>query len=356
MVVEQALRLGVRLHGVDLTLESSHEELLAYAVRHLAGITTDPARTPELHVRAFWSEGDGASDSRLLAARHSLEAIGKRMLMGPDELVWLDTVKMKGLQLRFQKDGDAYEFDVDYRFSPKKEKVDQNPNYGMKKHFSLMKYLVYFPFFWYFEWFRNWRVLHASAVDTPKGGIVIAGLAGAGKTTTCLALMQHAGARLVSENVTFTDGTTVFACPEPVRADSATVDLVGGAPRGLVPIALPAGVNEKEFFSLSADVTAMESEPRALLLPRFSGRRYLHELDTETAAVRLTAGNRLTRELDDYEWYVAALAMLWPELEAQRQRGRAVSRLVENVKAFELGIDRTAGLDAVVEDALAACD
>ncbi len=60
--------------------------------------------------------------------------------------------------------------------------------------------------------------------------------------------------------------------------------------------------------------------------------------------------NRLTRELDDYGWYAAALDMTWPHAGQAYKRIEAIRRLTEKADCFELGIDRTAGPQAVVED------
>ena len=73
-------------------------------------------------------------------------------------------------------------------------------------------------------------------------------------------------------------------------------------------------------------------------------------LTAEIAAERLVAINRLTRELDDYGWYAAALDMTWPRPGQAQHRLEVVRRFAEQVRCFELGIDRAAGVEAVVDD------
>ncbi len=98
------------------------------------------------------------------------------MLGSADELVWLDTLRMKGLQLRFRRQEGRFVFDVAYRFHPKEGKVSELLAYEHKKYFSLMRYLVYHPLIWYLERSRGWTLLHASALDSVEGGINVRGL------------------------------------------------------------------------------------------------------------------------------------------------------------------------------------
>ena len=61
-----------------------------------------------------------------------------------------------------------------------------------------------------------------------------------------------------------------------------------------------------------------------------------------------------SKELDDYQWYAAALDLHWPDPGSSARRVETLRRLTESTPCFELGIDRSAGVDAVVEDILGA--
>ena len=93
-----------------------------------------------------------------------------------------------------------------------------------------------------------------------------------------------------------------------------------------------------------------KGKPAVLFLPQFAPQRYLLPLTAEIAAERLVAINRLTRELDDYGWYAAALDMTWPRPGQAAHRVQVLRRFAEQVRCFELGIDRSAGVEVVVED------
>lgn len=345
-------QLGVRMHGVKLTVESDHAPLLAYAAEHLHNMVELPSANPDLVVRCAWSTGEWDAEANPFPVDGELNVIGKRMLGKTDDLIWLDTLRMKGLQLRFRRESGRWCFDVAYRFHPKKEKLEHLPEYEYKRYFSLMSYWVYYPLIWYLENFRGWTILHASALASASGGIMIGGLGGVGKTTTCVALMQRPGVRLISENIIFTDGEFIYPCDEPIRLDDGSLAMLGENPAGLVPMNFPEGLKDKSLFHLDSAARSEKVKPAALFLPQFSPQRYLTPLAPEIAAEKMVAMNRLTRELDDFGWYAAALEMHWPRPGHAEKRLEVLRRFAQNARCYELGIDRNAGVAAVVEDIL----
>lgn len=343
-------KLGVQMHGVTLTLESNHAPLISYAAEHLNGLAGAPVQTPNLVVRCVWSQGEWDAQANPFPADGALNVIGKRMLGNDHELIWLNTLRLPGLQLRFSREGDSLLFDVAYRYHS--QKIETTPDYEYTKYFSLMSYLVYYPLMWYLENFRGWTVLHASALASANGGIIIGGLGGVGKTTTCVALLQRPGISLISENLIFTDGDFIYPCNEPIRLDAGSLAMLGENPAGLAPMAFPEGLKKKWFFHLRTNGQLQKVKPAALFLPQFTAQRFVTPLTSELAAEKMVAINRLTRELDDYSWYAAALEMHWPNIGQARNRLEVLRRFAENVRCYELGIDRSAGVNAVVEDIL----
>ncbi len=348
--------IGVRMHGASLTLESNHAPLLDYAVEHLHDLVEAPSRSPDLAVKCHWSQGDWDPEINPFSSSETMNVIGKRMLGNADELVWLDTLRMKGLQLRFRRENGRWRFEVAYRFHPKKEKAENLPEYEYKKYFSLMSYLVYYPLMWHLERSLGWTVFHASALASPAGGILIGGLGGVGKTTTCVALMQRPGIELVADNIIFVDGEFVYPCDEPIRLDENSLAILGSGLKGLTPMRFPEGLKDKSLFHLNASGRLKKVKPAALFLPQFSPRRYLTPLPPDLAAEKMAAMNRLTRELDDYAWYAAALEMHWPQAGQAAKRFEALRRFAERSRCFELGIDRSAGVAAVIKDILNVID
>ena len=63
----------------------------------------------------------------------------------------------------------------------------------------------------------------------------------------------------------------------------------------------------------------------------------------------VNASNRLTLELNDYDWYTAALDLLWPSPGHAVRQLDVLRRLTEGTSCYSLGIDRSAGVGAVVD-------
>src|SRR6266508_3667717 len=352
--MEAVDRLGVRIHGINLTLQVNNPRLIDYARDHLGSLIVAPVEVPDLLVRCHWRDGEWDPEGNPFPTDGPLHVVGNRMLGSSDELVWLDTLRMKGLQLRFRRREGRFVFDVAYRFHAKEGKVSSLLAYEHKKYFSLMRYLVYHPLIWYLERSRGWTLLHASALDSVEGGIIIGGLAGVGKSTTCVALTQRPGITLVSENLLLTDGEYIYSCYEPIRLDQGSLAALGEGLTGLTRMPFPEEAKEKWLFRPTDDDLPERVKPAVLFLPRFAPRRYLRQLAPDLAAEKVIAINGLVRELDDYNWYASALNMTWPRTGQAAQRVAVLGQLCRTVLCFELGIDRSAGVEAVVEDILTA--
>ena len=355
--------LGVTLHGVRLNLHCEHAPLVDYAREHLggaAGPATAALAEADLEVRCLWSEGaldDHAEPAPLLAGTPPaapLERIGKRMLGNADELWWLDPQRMLGLQLRVRRRAHGWDFVVAYRYHPGEKHRQDGLEYEYKKFFSLMSYLVHYPVFWHLERTRGFALVHAAALGTPLGAVMVGGLGGVGKTTLSMALSRQPGFTLGAENLTLTDGATVLPCHEPIRLDPRSLELLGAMP-GLTPMRFPAGLKQKHLFHVRPAASEPPWTPRALYLPHFSARR-VTRLSPGEAAERFMAMNRLTLEVDDYVWFSSALDMHWPSPGLTARRTSAVEALTRRAACFDLGVDPTAGVRAAVEDVLGSLD
>ena len=342
--------LGVRLHGVRLNLHSEHQPLVDYAREHLGDLAGAPSADPDLDVRCQWSVGDWDASSNPFAPDGRLERIGKRMLGNADELIWLDTQRMQGLQLRLRRGAASWSFDVAYRYHPKPKHRNELEEYEYKKYFSLMSPLVYYPIFWHLERTLGCTVVHAASLQSPSGAVLIGGLGGVGKTTLSIALSQCPGFTLGAENLTLTDGVHVYPCAEPIRLDPRSLELLGRV-EGLTPMRFPEGLKDKHMFLAAGMNGGPPWTPRAVFLPQFSSR-HVTRLEPAVAAERFMAMNRLTLEVDDYAWFASAFDMHWPRPGQSARRLAAVEGLTSRAACYHLGVDPTAGVNAAVEDVL----
>ena len=93
--------------------------------------------------------------------------------------------------------------------------------------------------------------------------------------------------------------------------------------------------------------------PAALFIPRFTAQGSIEPIAPAIATELLWAANRLTLELNDYYWYTAALDLLSPAAGHAARTPDALARLTAATPCYALGIDRSAGVDAVVERVMA---
>lgn len=347
--------IGVRMHGVTLNLRCGHRPLLRHVAELLGDHVHEPWRHPDLEVEGHWlptAPGDDLAQPAFDVAH--LDGFGKRMHLGEDELVWGDTHRDKSLQLRFRRTASAPIFDVAYRYKPSTKKLAKYPDFTHKKYFDLTRYLVWFPIAWHLKRTRGWEMLHASAVADGERCILVAGPGGAGKTTTCIALVARAGMRLVSENLVFCDGERIFPVPEPIRLTDQSLELLGDAASCLRPFGAPGGLKKKSMFAAPLEASPAGVRPALLFLARFSTPGFVRPISVPIAGEWIRATNLLTLELNDFYWYAAALDLWWPD--TKNTADDPVQRLTRTTPCYSLGIDRARGVDPVVEQVMACLD
>ena len=349
MIRQAAGQIGVRMHGVRLNLRSNYGQLIDHVASLLDGYVCEPSQSPHLDVTGYWTTEPIEDGTSLFADAADLNGFGKRMQLSEDQLVWFDTHRDKNLQLRFHRKDGVPAFDVVYCYQPSSKKLAKYPDYEDKKFFDLLRYLVLFPIAWHLERTRGWGLVHASAVAAGNRGILIAGPGGAGKTTTCVALVARAAMTIVTENLLFSDGVKMFPVPEPIRLTQESFALLGGDVAGLRPLVLRTGRKDKSLFHLSSAADLESVRPAAIFIPQFAPGGFVRRIPPAVACELLFAVNRLTLEVNDYYWYTAALDLLWPQAGNAERQLAVLRRLTEAAPCYALGIDRSAGVDAVVD-------
>jgi hypothetical protein len=345
-------QIGVQMHGVRLNLRCDYERLLEHVAFLLDGHTGPAWDAPDLSVNGYWRQLSREQEPDPFFDPFGLDAFGKRMYVGEDELVWPDHHRNKDLQLRFRREGAKYVFDVGYCYRPSTKKQARYPDYEAKKFFDLLRYLVLFPIVWHLERTRGWILIHASAVADGDRAVLIAGPGGAGKTTTSVALVARAGMTMVTENLLFCDGESLYPLYEPVRLTDESLELLGEDRGGLEPLGMPGGLKHKSMFRLPCGAECSSLKPDVLFIPQFSREGFARRIPSRIACEQLDAINRLTLELNDYYWYRSGLDLLWPQPYSAQRQLHVLQRLTSWTPCYALGIDRRRGIDPVVEQIL----
>jgi hypothetical protein len=347
-------RIGVQMHGVRLNVRCDHAAQLRYSADLLGEHVCAPFEQADIEVSGTWHVAKPGQENGRMFDVTGLDAYGKRMHLGQDELVWTDTFRDKDLQLRFRRNGSQLLCDVAYSFKPSNKKLAKYPDYEQKKFFDLLRYLVFFPISWHLRRTRGWELIHASAVASDSGAVLIAGPGGAGKSTTCFALTAMAGMKLLTENLVFCDGQQVFPVCEPIRLTADSLQLLGDSAKQLEGFDNVGGLKHKTMFVPPMDPNPDGVRAEIVFLARFSEPGFARLIPRSVAKELIRATNVLTLELNDFYWYAAALDLLWPPVGPARVD--PLERLTATTPCYSLGIDRGAGVEPVVARILACLE
>jgi hypothetical protein len=345
-------RVVIEMQGVRLAVDSEYADLVDYVRLHLPDHVVD-AGEEQVEVSVCWLNGRREDGAELVfPGQEALDQVGKRLLAGPDTLVWTDTLRIKNLVLRFRMQGERLTMDARYAYAPRAAKLDEQPNYRYKKFFGLMSWFVFFPLAWYLEHQRGIYLMHASGIDVEGQGVLIGGVGGVGKTTTGVSLLAQPGTRLVSENLVFYDAERIYSCYEPIRLDDASVELLGERRQILARADIPDGANHKNLYHVRRHAVTDAVPVAALFVPRFTRHSFVRPLPVDRCMELLLAFNTLTREVNDYQWFAATLDVAWPTPRSLERRAATLRALLERARCYEIGIDRSQGIEPVVRAVL----
>ncbi|MFA5389274.1 MAG: hypothetical protein WC312_05915 [Candidatus Omnitrophota bacterium] len=221
---------------------------------------------------------------------------------------------------------------------------------GKKQYMDLFEisyYLFYYPFFWFLENFRDIHLLHASCVDTPKGGIVIAGLPGSGKSVTSLGLWnKRPENKLISDNIVLYDRENIYTCPEPIRLHDEGKKLIDD--KRLQRIDILNKNTCKGFYKID-EGRKDKCKPVIFLLAGLSDETIMEEMNSESAAGMVFNQSLQGAEILNYFEYASLLNFLKPEKNLFKDRMESLSSLFKNVKCFSLTISRNNPIDSTVD-------
>jgi len=197
---------------------------------------------------------------------------------------------------------------------------------------TLLYYLFYHPLLWWLSRGAGWQVLHAGAVATRIGAVVLVGMPGCGKSTLAVAMLAAPDQRLLSDNLVLHDGERVMACPELLLLDERSRRIAGAGTRRLV------ATGEKRVFARDAyriaDAELAPQSAGVLLHVERASEFQLKPLVPRESAARLRAANQMAKE-------VRRIAMMNEVLDMVSGSRRhdevtAADRLAAKVPSFSL--------------------
>lgn len=341
--------------------------LAEYAKAHFAPVLGAPPRRAAVQIDAelHWHEGHPPADAaRAYPEVRGCERLDRDLWAGSGTLVWLRVDDMRDLHLRFRWDGEALGVRGDYyhRLSTNRRADSirrlvyrrQINSFRRKRFTRLLYYLVYYPLFWWLEHERDTHPLHAAAVATTAGGLLLAGPSGVGKSTLTTALGACDGAKILSDTFVGHRGTELWAIPEPLLLDPWSIQWLGEASSALTGVPHEYALG-RDGYAIPRDRFTERCEATVVVLPRRAPTHFVRPVAAGEAAARIDAYDDIVNDLRRYRPLAAVLELLAPKGLA-RARLKSLEELTSSVPCYELGLTQTLTRSEAVSTLLALCN
>jgi hypothetical protein len=350
------------LAGATFAFQTDAPDLAAYATAHLAPLAAGAVSMPAVTAALTWHDGQPPAERRLdrmTAAR--LERVDRDVYTDGTTLHWFRVDDLRDLFLRFTwNDGRlTVHGDFYYRLgnSPLSDRIrrarrwSQRAELRQRRFTTLLYYLVYYPCWWWLEHTRDFHPIHAAAVTTDAGVILLAGASGVGKSTVAVALALSPGVRLLSDSFVLHHGDDVWAVHEPILLDAWSRHWLGAAAEQLPPIDGYFGL-ERRGYQMPPQHLTEGGRAALILFPRRTAEPYVRRISAEQAHQRLSAADLMINDLRRYWAFAAVLEQLQFAGFAARREAH-LARLVADARCYEIGLaadtTSTAAVHAIMQ-------
>ncbi|MBI5506851.1 MAG: hypothetical protein HY899_18855 [Deltaproteobacteria bacterium] len=296
----------IRLHGVTLRLESQISAFIEYANVALEPYRVEDAGEVDVVSRLEWVDGPPAGSlPEAFAGATWQHRPDRDLYLGERCGYWLRIDDFTDLHLAIRFDDGHLELTGRYYFSlarsPRWDRFQRwryrksLPTLRGRRFSTLLYYLFYHPVLWHLSRLEGLHVLHAGAVATRGGAVVLAGMPGCGKSTLSVAMLGDPACRMLSDNLVLHDGARVWACPELLLLDERSRRLAGAGAQRLV------ATGERRVFARDAhrlaDVELQPQPVAALFHVERAVASAVRELDAAESCARLHTANVMAKEV-----------------------------------------------------------
>lgn len=330
--------------GARFRFVTDNRELTDYGRQHLAR-SLCPADDIDVDVVLRWHEG--LPPLRDATGLGSLRRVDRDLYLGDGVLRWFRVDDLRDLQLAFTWDGRRLRVEGDFYFRVGNRALadrlrrllarQRTTAQRRRRYTTLLSYLVYYPCWWWLEHMRGFHPIHAAGVVGDRGGIVIAGGSGVGKSTLSVLLGLQPGARFLSDSFLLHRGPELWPVREPLLIDAAGQRWLEGRCAQLEPITWGYLLG-RNGFHFPTDRLADEGRAGLLLFPGRSPKPYWRAVAPQKAAAWLSAGDMIINDLRRYWSFAAVLEYLAADgLMARREQN--VRALVDASVCYEIGLN-----------------
>ena len=205
--------------------------------------------------------------------------------------------------------------------------------------FTITYPALYYPLFWYLEYFRDTHLLHASAVDCNGQGVVICGLEGIGKTSLALSLLEDKNCRFLSDNLVFYDREKVYPCHELVRIHKGESERLWKGRFKRISEFKAA----KNFYA-PLDRCRKGISVDVFIFPQFARKFKVKEIPLSEAVNKAIILSNIPSELSNYSEYANLYNWLSAGFDPFTSRQKALSQVLTKARCYEVEMSKSEGI------------
>jgi len=200
---------------------------------------------------------------------------------------------------------------------------------------------LYYSLFWFLAVTKVSFPLHASAIAHPKGGLIICGLEGIGKTSLGLKFLGEQNTSLLSDNLIFFDKQQVYPCYELIRMHAGENESIWtGHFERIENFNIQKGFFRPKYTPFKGGI-----KPAVLIFPEFSSAFFCKEIDLQEAVGRALALTHLPAEINNYGEYRNLFNLMHLGFAPEKTQRTSLEGLLTGVRAVRVGMVKSAGLD-----------
>ncbi len=332
-----------RIHDVNLLLCCDNREYLDAISLIFSRYKTSPVSAPDLcvnmiHADAFWgAEGNPAGREVLETA---MEKIGRRVFVGEGTVYVKGFVRYAGLSARRRANSSSMTYDLIY------DQAFLDSDIGRDPYQSCHQLIGIWPLATHLAQRRNMFFLHGGAAAFEDRNIVFCDLQGVGKSTLLLRMLRTPEARFLSDNIYFHDAERVYACPETIRLDAASLELTGTPADLLVDTGRDSDFDRK-MYVVNQRRTMGDFVPDLFIMPRFHPDKSAILPAKEDVSDLFMAFSELAMELNAYNQWGAPF--LLQDGSFSTKRLAALDGLLKQKPVYHLHIRKGDSPDSLLD-------
>jgi len=346
MAQEGKYTLVLKLGGLTVEVNTNYQRYFNYLNTYFDKVAVAAGAKIQPHIRVDASWQDSSFNKNFSSLKKSLDsfAIGPSTFVADNRVVTIRKVdKRKKILFDSRIEGESFYASAVFHRKIYKDmfrylilgKAEE------ELFFTITYPILYYPVFWYLEYFKNAYALHASAVKFAGTGVVFCGLEGIGKTSLALSLLDEKDSYFLSDNLVFCDDKKVYPCYELTRLHKGESHKLWKGKFEKVNKFKTA----KDYYSPVLVEGLDDIEPKVIIFPQFSSKFAVKEISRLEAVNKAIILSSIPAELNNYSEYRNLYNWLVPGFVAEKAHRETLSRLFENTRCYEVGMSKTEGLE-----------